>query len=131
MNGFRFSMTAEDVANLCEMSDEEFSDTFEDDNDEEYVPPANDKESDVEDVRTGERVPIETEVEINSDDDEEFITETDNIAEPPPSDDYHCRDSTIWNKNPLPPSQTRSYNIIRESGKELPFLFLVILQPRV
>ncbi|KAK9736255.1 hypothetical protein QE152_g12639 [Popillia japonica] len=35
---------------------------------------------------------------------------------PPLADVYHSPDSTVWNKTPLPSSQTRSYNIIRESG---------------
>ncbi|KAF5282045.1 hypothetical protein FQA39_LY00569 [Lamprigera yunnana] len=67
----KIRITAEDVARLYEISDEEFSDQCEDDNGENYAPSENDEKSDVEDVLTGGRVPIETDVEVNSYDDEE------------------------------------------------------------
>ncbi|KAK9685510.1 Transposase IS4 [Popillia japonica] len=131
------------------MSDEEFSEPFEDDGGEDYVPPVNDEESDIEDVRLGERIPIEKEVEVDSDEEEDLLTEVENTTMPPLADVYHSPDSTVWNKideeedllteventtmppladvyhspdstvwnkTPLPSSQTRSYNIIRESG---------------
>ncbi|KAF5288882.1 hypothetical protein FQA39_LY03761 [Lamprigera yunnana] len=87
-------MTAEDVARLCEISDEEFSDQCEDDNGENYAQSENYEKSDVEDVLTGESVPIETEMEVNSDDDEEVTTEADTTETPPLTDVYRSSDST-------------------------------------
>ncbi|KAK9679239.1 hypothetical protein QE152_g40180 [Popillia japonica] len=116
---FRYRITDEEIARFCEMSDEEFSEPFEDDGGEDYVPPVNDEESDIEDVRLGEilkMIPIEKEVEVDSDEEEDLLTEVENTTMPPLADVYHSPDSTVWNKTPLPSSQTRSYNIIRESG---------------
>ncbi|KAF5271777.1 hypothetical protein FQA39_LY08100 [Lamprigera yunnana] len=115
-------ITAEDVARLCEISDEEFNDQCEDDNDENYVPSENDEKSVVQDILTGGRVPTETEVEVNSDDDEEVTTESDTTETPPLTDVYRSSDSTIWNKVPSPSSQTRSYTIIREPD----FAFIIM-----
>ncbi|KAF5279426.1 hypothetical protein FQA39_LY05536 [Lamprigera yunnana] len=95
-------MTAEDVARLCEIFDEEFSDQCEDDNGENYAPSENDKQSDVKDVFTGGRIPIETEVEVNSEDDEEVTTVADNTETPLLTDVYRSSNSTLWNKSPLP-----------------------------
>lgn len=116
---FRYRITDEEIARFCEMSDEEFSEPFEDDGGEDYVPPVNDEESDIEDVRLGERIPIEKEVEVDSDEEEDLLTEVENTTMPPLADVYHSPDSTVWNKTPLPSSQTRSYNIIRESGNSI------------
>ncbi|KAK9692862.1 Transposase IS4 [Popillia japonica] len=99
-------ITDEEIARFCEMSDEEFSEPFEDDGGEDYVPPVNDEESDIEDVRLGERIPIEKKVEVDSDEEEDLLTEVENTTMPPLADVYHSPDSTVWNKTPLPSSQT-------------------------
>ncbi|KAF5299773.1 hypothetical protein FQA39_LY11443 [Lamprigera yunnana] len=52
-------MTAEELARLCEIYDDKFSDQCEDDNDENYVLSENYEKSDAE-VLTGEKVPIKT-----------------------------------------------------------------------
>ncbi|KAF5277377.1 hypothetical protein FQA39_LY06190 [Lamprigera yunnana] len=85
-------MAAEDVARLCEISDEDFSDQCRDDNDENYVPSENDEKSNVKDVLTGEKVTIKTEVEVNSDDEEEVNTNADTTETPPPTDVYCSSD---------------------------------------
>ncbi|KAK9736247.1 hypothetical protein QE152_g12640 [Popillia japonica] len=53
---------------------------FEDDGGEDYVPPVNDEESDIEDVRLGKRIPIEKEVEVDSDEEEDLLTEVENTT---------------------------------------------------
>ncbi|KAK9737255.1 hypothetical protein QE152_g10859 [Popillia japonica] len=55
----------------------------------------------------------------DSDKEEDLLTEVENTTMPPLADVYHSPDSTVWNKTPLPSSQTRSYNIIRESGNSI------------
>ncbi|KAF5287017.1 hypothetical protein FQA39_LY16131 [Lamprigera yunnana] len=90
-----YRMTAEDVARLCEISDEEFSNQCEDNNGENYAPSENDEKSDVEDVLTGGTVPIEKEVEVNSHDDKKVTTEVDTTETTPLSDVYRSSDSTL------------------------------------
>ncbi|KAF5277448.1 hypothetical protein FQA39_LY06261 [Lamprigera yunnana] len=102
-------MAAEDVARLCEISDEDFSHQCRDDNDENYVPSENDEKSDVKDVLTGEKVIIKTGVEVNSDDNKEVNTKADTTETPPTTDVYCSSDSTIRNKTPLTSSQTVLY----------------------
>ncbi|KAF5289852.1 hypothetical protein FQA39_LY14965 [Lamprigera yunnana] len=89
-------MAVEDVATLCEICDEEFSDQCEYYNDENNVPSENDEKSDVKDVLTRERVANKTEVEVNSDDDEEVTSEADTTETLPPTDVYYSSDSTIY-----------------------------------
>lgn len=101
-------------------SDEEpdsFPDGDTNEADADWLPP-NAEDSDVEDLAEIDRMADAIEVESECDDERsEDEDDSHTSLECETSGKFTSRDQTIWNKSSLPTSQTRSYNILRESGK--------------
>lgn len=103
---------------LYEDNDDEENTLANDDNDNDVdCLPGDAQDSDVEDLVNIDVMENEIEVQSIYDDSE---GDDENYPDNSPRDiagEYISRDNTIWKKSAVSSSQTRSYNIIRESGE--------------